>query len=102
MPQPSIVVAVVAGHFGLPVEVLTGPSRVRSIAYARHIAMYLLVKKYRVSYWEAAAALGRLSHQTAWVAVQRITSWRLGDVDNVCIDLEALEWKLRPTPYRRK
>ena len=98
---PNAVVARVAAHFGLPVEVLIGTSRVRSIAYARHIAMYLLVTRFGVSYYETAAALGRSSHQTAWSATQRIASWRRGDVDNVCIDLEALEHKLRPTRYRR-
>ena len=99
--KPQAVVATVAKHFGLPAEVLTGRSRVRSIAYARHLTMYLLVTRFGMSYYDTAVALGRLNHTTAWSAVQRITSWRRGDVDNVCIDLEALEWKLRPTRYRR-
>jgi len=36
------VVARVARYFGIPVAELTGPSRVRSVTYARHIAMWLL------------------------------------------------------------
>lgn len=83
-------VARVAAHFGLPVDVLCGPSRVRSVTYARHIAMWML-RQQGLSYRAVAEALGRTDHTTAVRAVSIIERERTMLLGGAADDLAALE-----------
>ncbi len=61
---------VVAAYFGTTLEELCGPSRVSSVTFARHVAMYVLHRSglYPV---EISRLLGR-HHSTVIMGVRRI------------------------------
>lgn len=83
MPRAEQVVVRVSRYFEIPVAVLFGPSRVRSVTYARHIAMWLL-RQQGLGYKRTAEALGRSDRDTARYAVHRIEAeLRAGTVETV-------------------
>ena len=65
----------IAEHFGTTVAALRGPSRVRELAFARHMAMYLLrhpQRGFAPSLKEIGGVLGERDHKTVFVGVRRI------------------------------
>ena len=88
---PNAVVARVAAHFGLEVEVLTapGPGYGRHIRYARHICWWLLRRKPKVPLRRITALFGN-HHATIIQGAARIERERKMDIEDVRADLEAL------------
>lgn len=70
---------VVAEHFGLQVQDLTGPKRPKNIAEARMFAMYLSRKLTGHSHKEVGHAFGNRNHATVIHAVQQTEEMMLKD-----------------------
>jgi chromosomal replication initiator protein len=83
----------VCHHFHLRSIDLTSKDRHKSIAFARHVAMYLCKQRLKVSFPEIGRAFGNRDHTTVMSAVRKIESQR--DTDpHVRAHIEALERKL--------
>jgi len=70
---PAGVVKIVAEHFGLRIEDLTGRKRTKEIANARQIAMYLLREENDLSLPAIGDQLGGRDHSTVRYGVERVT-----------------------------
>lgn len=66
------ILAAVANYYGLSPSVLTGKSRKREAAQARHLAMYLLRKHLRLPFKAIGQLLGGRDHTTALHACDHI------------------------------
>jgi len=62
--SPDGVVRIVALHFNLTPEELTGRGRSQPVAHARHVAMYLLRAENDLSYPRIGRVLGGRDHST--------------------------------------
>jgi chromosomal replication initiator protein len=83
----------VCHHFHLRSIDLTSKDRHKSVAFARHVAMYLCKQRLKVSFPEIGRAFGNRDHTTVMSAVRKIEAQR--DTDpQVRAHLEALERKL--------
>lgn len=77
MPQrrprdPSSIIRIVAEHFGLAEEDLTGRVRTKEIAGARQVAMYLLRQENELSLPNIGELLGGRDHSTIRYGVEKI------------------------------
>jgi chromosomal replication initiator protein len=70
---PAGVVRIVAEHFGLRTEDLTGRKRTKEIANARQIAMYLLREENDLSLPAIGDQLGGRDHSTIRYGVERVS-----------------------------
>ena len=70
---PTAVVRIVAEHFRLQTEDLTGRKRTKEIAYARQIAMYLLREENGLSLPVIGEQLGGRDHSTVRYGVEQVT-----------------------------
>ena len=75
---PAAVLRIVAEHFGLRVEDLTGRKRTKEIANARQITMYLLREENDLSLPAIGDQLGGRDHSTIRYGVERVAE----DLDN--------------------
>jgi chromosomal replication initiator protein len=83
----------VCHHFHLRSSDLTSKDRHKSVAFARHVAMYLCKQRLKCSFPELGRAFGNRDHTTVMSAVRKIEAQR--DTDpQVRAHLEALERKL--------
>jgi chromosomal replication initiator protein len=83
----------VCHHFHLRSIDLTSKDRHKSVAFARHVAMYLCKQRLKCSFPEIGRAFGNRDHTTVMSAVRKIEAQR--DTDpQVRAHLEALERKL--------
>jgi len=87
----------VCHHFHLRSIDLTSKDRHKSIAFARHVAMYLCKQRLKVSFPEIGRAFGNRDHTTVMSAVRKIEAQRDSD-PQVRAHLEALERKLGGDP----
>jgi chromosomal replication initiator protein len=69
---PAGVIKIVAEHFGLRIEDLTGRKRTKEIANARQIAMYLLREENDLSLPAIGDQLGGRDHSTVRYGVERV------------------------------
>ena len=83
----------VCHHFHLRSVDLTSKDRHKSVAFARHVAMYLCKQRLKCSFPELGRAFGNRDHTTVMSAVRKIEAQRDSD-PNVRAHLEALERKL--------
>jgi chromosomal replication initiator protein len=83
----------VCHHFHLRSIDLTSKDRHKSIAFARHVAMYLCKQRLKCSFPEIGRAFGNRDHTTVMSAVRKIEAQRDSD-PQVRAHLEALERKL--------
>lgn len=83
----------VCHHFHLRSIDLTSKDRHKSIAFARHVAMYLCKQRLKVSFPEIGRAFGNRDHTTVMSAVRKIEAQRDSD-PHVRAHIEALERKL--------
>lgn len=83
----------VCHHFHLRSIDLTSKDRHKSIAFARHVAMYLCKQRLKVSFPEIGRAFGNRDHTTVMSAVRKIEAQRDND-PHVRAHIEALERKL--------
>lgn len=95
-PQPISVEDIqraVCHHFHLRSTDLISKDRHKSVAFARHVAMYLCKQRLKCSFPELGRAFGNRDHTTVMSAVRKIEAQR--DVDpELRAHLEALERKL--------
>jgi chromosomal replication initiator protein len=83
----------VCHHFHLRSSDLVSKDRHKTVAFARHVAMYLCKQRLKCSFPELGRAFGGRDHTTVMSAVRKIESAR--DLDpEVRAHLEALERKL--------
>jgi chromosomal replication initiator protein len=83
----------VCHHFHLRSVDLTSKDRHKSIAFARHVAMYLCKQRLKCSFPEIGRAFGNRDHTTVMSAVRKIEAQR--DTDpQVRAHIEALERRL--------
>ena len=83
----------VCHHFHLRSTELTSKDRHKSVAFARHVAMYLCKQRLKCSFPELGRAFGNRDHTTVMSAVRKIEAQRDSD-PQVRAHLEALERKL--------
>ena len=84
---------VVCHHFKLRTSDLLSKDRHKSIAFARHVAMYLCKQRLKCSFPELGRAFGNRDHTTVMSAVRKVEHLRSTDPE-VRAHLEALERKL--------
>lgn len=84
---------VVCHHFKLRSTDLLSKDRHKSIAFARHVAMYLCKHRLKCSFPELGRAFGNRDHTTVISAVRKVEALRTRDPE-VRAHLEALERKL--------
>jgi len=84
---------VVCHHFKLRTSDLCSKDRHKSIAFARHVAMYLCKQRLKCSFPELGRAFGNRDHTTVMSAVRKVEALRSSDPE-VRAHLEALERKL--------
>jgi chromosomal replication initiator protein len=87
---------VVCHHFKLRTSDLLSKDRHKSIAFARHVAMYLCKQRLKCSFPELGRAFGNRDHTTVMSAVRKVESLRDSDPE-VRAHIEALERKLGTT-----
>ena len=73
-PNPEAVIKAVAEYFSLPAEALCGKSRVRDIADARHITMYLLRENAHQRTTDIGRTLGGRDHSTVIHGLRKVES----------------------------
>jgi len=83
----------VCHHFHLRSIDLTSKDRHKSIAFARHVAMYLCKQRLKCSFPEIGRAFGNRDHTTVMSAVRKIEAQRDND-PQVRAHIEALERRL--------
>ncbi|HWL88510.1 MAG TPA: chromosomal replication initiator protein DnaA [Polyangiaceae bacterium] len=84
---------VVCHHFKLKSGDLLSKDRHKSVAFARHVAMYLCRERLKCSLPELGRAFGNRDHTTVMSAVRKVKALRGADPE-VRAHLEALERKL--------
>jgi chromosomal replication initiator protein len=84
---------VVCHHFKLRTADLFGKDRHKSVAFARHVAMYLCRQRLKCSFPELGRHFGGRDHTTVMSAVRKVEELRGRDPE-VRAHLEALERKL--------
>ncbi len=84
---------VVCHHFKLRSTDLLSKDRHKSIAFARHVAMYLCKQRLKCSFPELGRAFGNRDHTTIISAVRKVQHLRTSDPE-VRAHLEAIERKL--------
>jgi chromosomal replication initiator protein len=83
----------VCQHFHLRTSDLTSKDRHKTVAFARHVAMYLCKQRLKCSFPELGRAFGNRDHTTVMSAVRKIENQREDNPD-VRAHLEAIERKL--------
>jgi chromosomal replication initiator protein len=84
---------VVCHYFKLRSTDLLSKDRHKSVAFARHVAMYLCKQRLKCSFPELGRAFGNRDHTTVMSAVRKIEALRTESAE-VRADLEAIERKL--------
>jgi chromosomal replication initiator protein len=84
---------VVCHHFKLRSTDLLSKDRHKSIAFARHVAMYLCKQRLKCSFPELGRAFGNRDHTTIISAVRKVEALRSTDPE-VRAHIEAIERKL--------
>lgn len=84
---------VVCHHFKLRTSDLVSKDRHKSIAFARHVAMYLCKQRLKCSFPELGRAFGNRDHTTVMSAVRKVEELRASSAE-VRAHLDALERKL--------
>ncbi len=83
----------VCHHFKLKSQDLLSKDRHKSVAFARHVAMYLCKTRLKCSFPELGRAFGNRDHTTVMSAVRKVEGLRDADAE-VRAHLEVLERKL--------
>ena len=84
---------VVCHHFKLRSGDLLSKDRHKSVAFARHVAMYLCKQRLKSSFPEIGRAFGNRDHTTVMAAVKKVGALRASDAETRA-HLEVLEKKL--------
>ncbi len=84
---------IVCHHFKLRSTDLLSKDRHKSVAFARHVAMYLCKQRLKCSFPELGRAFGNRDHTTVMSAVRKVDALRATDPE-VRAHIEAIERKL--------
>ena len=90
---PESVLESVAGYYRTTPVAMKGPKRERSIARARHTAMYLMREDMGLSLIEIGRAFGDRDHSTVFQACSKVAAQAESDT-NLQRDLDALREKI--------
>ena len=91
--QPQNIITAISQYFNIPSKELIEKGRKKEIAYARHLAMYIMRSELSLSYPGIGAQFGGRDHTTALHAFERISN----DIENdekVREDLAILKEKI--------
>lgn len=91
----KLILRLVAEHYQVTPADLIGTSRMASLIFPRHVAMYLARKTTSLSLPQIAAKFGRKDHTTAWHAISKIGA-RMAVDDVFRATVEHLRDKINP------
>jgi chromosomal replication initiator protein len=74
-PTPEALVQGVAGYFNITTDALAGPSRAKTIAEARHFAMYLLREIGQLPLKQIGRLLGNRDHSTVIHGCRKVSTY---------------------------
>jgi chromosomal replication initiator protein len=77
--EPQAILQAVSTYYGVPIPAITGKSRAKQIAEARHIAMYLLREDGELALKQIGLLLGHRDHSTVIHGVQKVTHSLIAD-----------------------
>ena len=77
--DPQAILEAVSEYYSVPLAAITGKSRAKQIAEARHIGMYLLREDAELALKQIGLLLGHRDHSTVIRGVQRIASALIAD-----------------------
>jgi chromosomal replication initiator protein len=77
--DPQAILQSVSTYYGVPIPAITGKSRAKQIAEARHIAMYLLREDGELALKQIGLLLGHRDHSTVIHGVQKVTHCLIAD-----------------------
>jgi chromosomal replication initiator protein len=91
--QPQNIIAAIAQYFNIPAKELIEKGRKKEVAYARHLAMYIMRSELNLSYPGIGAQFGGRDHTTALHAFEKISKDMEND-EKVLEDLTILKEKI--------
>ncbi len=77
--DPQAIMKAVSSYFNISLPAITGKSRAKPIAEARHVAMYLLREDGELALKQVGLLLGHRDHSTVIHGVQKISQLTLAD-----------------------
>ena len=90
---PELVMEIVAAYYRTTPVAMKGPKRERSIARARHTAMYLMREDMGLSLIEIGRSFGDRDHSTVFQACSKVATLAESDT-TIHLDIEALREKI--------
>ncbi len=77
--DPQSILDACSSYFNVPIQAITGKSRAKQIAEARHVAMYLLREDAELALKQIGLLLGHRDHSTVIHGVQKIAHSLIND-----------------------
>jgi chromosomal replication initiator protein len=77
--DPQAILEAVSAYYGVPIPAITGKSRAKQTAEARHIAMYLLREDVELALKQVGLLLGHRDHSTVIHGVNKIAHALIAD-----------------------
>jgi len=77
--DPQGILEACSSYFNVPIQAITGKSRAKQIAEARHVAMYLLREDAELALKQIGLLLGHRDHSTVIHGVQKIAHLLIND-----------------------
>jgi chromosomal replication initiator protein len=77
--DPQAILESCSSYFNVPIQAITGKSRAKQIAEARHVAMYLLREDAELALKQIGLLLGHRDHSTVIHGVQKISHLLIND-----------------------
>jgi len=96
VPTPMRLLEAVCQHLGVSLDQLRSAGRARDLAYARHLAMYLLRGESQLTFAAIAQLLNKKDHSTVVHACNQIAT-QLGVSTSVRADIDAVKSLLTAT-----
>jgi chromosomal replication initiator protein len=91
--RPKEVLSIVAGHYELRLADLTGQRRLKNMAEARQVLMYLLRTELKIPLMEIGRLLGGRDHTTIMHGVEKITN-NLSTCEQLRVDIAGIKQRL--------
>jgi len=91
--KPGEVIKVVANHFHISIAALRGPSRIKHLVEARHIAMFILHKELGVPLEEVGGMFGGRDHTSVIHAASKVSS-NIPQDENLRTNVNAIKTSL--------
>ena len=77
--DPQAILESCSSYYNVPIQAITGKSRAKQIAEARHVAMYLLREDAELALKQIGLLLGHRDHSTVIHGVQKIAHLLIND-----------------------